>query len=424
MIQLTQTDRLRDHKIYKVALLIALACVLQISESMIPHPIPGLRLGLANMLTLTALVVLGFGYALEVAVLRTVLSSFIMGTFMSPTFLLSMGGAVVSTLVMGFFYWLSGFSKYCRLSIIGISIIGAFVHNLVQLYLAYLLLVKHPGIFIFFPWLSVGAVATGWVVGVVTGGVCLRLQQKGTGAEISTGSTRLNEAALEMQNFLPGNSWLHRQASEVKLVALFILAVGLLVFPNFGFAIGCFLLLCLMLPLSQTSVGYFLQVFRRYRILILISFFMPLFFNSGTHVLVRLGGIELTGEGLYTGAQYASRILLLIMTSALLVRTTSPDQIVNGLGRLLQPMQVFGISSQRIATLLSLSWTAVPQLWKTTRDTIASVDMKDIKNLRSLLPLLSDLIATLYMQTEPAHGLWGQTSNKKKGDPGGPCVMQ
>jgi len=53
-------------RMYKVALLVSMACVLQISESLIPHPIPGLRLGLANMLTLVALVTLGFRYALQI----------------------------------------------------------------------------------------------------------------------------------------------------------------------------------------------------------------------------------------------------------------------------------------------------------------------------------------------------------------------
>jgi heptaprenyl diphosphate synthase len=55
----------KDHKIYQIALLVALACILQISESMIPHPIPGLRLGLANMVTLTTMVLLGFRHALS-----------------------------------------------------------------------------------------------------------------------------------------------------------------------------------------------------------------------------------------------------------------------------------------------------------------------------------------------------------------------
>ncbi len=111
-----------NNQVYKIALLVAISCVLQISESLIPHPIPGLRLGMANMVTLVALVVLGFRPALEIAIFRTILSSIIMGTFMSPTFVLSLSGALISTLVMGFLYWLAGFNKVYGLSIIGISI--------------------------------------------------------------------------------------------------------------------------------------------------------------------------------------------------------------------------------------------------------------------------------------------------------------
>ena len=44
------------NNVYKIAGLVALSCVLQISESLIPHPIPGLRLGLANVITLITLV--------------------------------------------------------------------------------------------------------------------------------------------------------------------------------------------------------------------------------------------------------------------------------------------------------------------------------------------------------------------------------
>lgn len=413
-----------DPKMVKVAMLIALACVLQISESMIPHPIPGLRLGLANMLTLTALVMLGFGYALEVAVLRTVLSSFIMGTFMSPTFLLSLGGAVVSTLVMGFFYWLSGLSTVCRLSIIGISIVGAFVHNLVQLVLAYLLLVKHPGIFIFFPWLSIGAVATGWVVGVVTGGVCLRLQSMETTTLPTVIPTPSNQPAPQPRNFSSGRSWLHRRPAEVKLIVLLAMAVGLLVFPTYGFSVACFVLLCIMLPCSHTPATYFLKTARRYWVLLLISFLMPVFFNAGTQVIFTMAGFQLTTEGLNTGTLFTARILLLIMGSALMIRTTAPEDIIGGLVRLLRPMQSIGLSCQRTATLLSLSWMALPRIWTTARNTIASVNMKDVKQLNGLLPLMSDLIANLYMQTEPAHGSLDRSSAKKEGDTGGPCVPQ
>jgi heptaprenyl diphosphate synthase len=94
---------------------------------------------------------------------------------MSPGFILSFAAAIASTLIMGLLYWLSGVHQRCRFSIIGISIVGAFCHNMVQLAMAYLILIKHSGIFVFFPWLSIGSLATGWVVGIVAGGVCRQL---------------------------------------------------------------------------------------------------------------------------------------------------------------------------------------------------------------------------------------------------------
>ncbi len=94
-----------------------------------------------------------------------------------------------------------------------------------------------------------------------------------------------------------------------------------------------------------------------------------------------LGIVEITREGLQTGSLFGARILLLVLYSALLVRTTSPDKLVTGLARLLWPLTLFGISSHRIAIILSLAWTAVPQLWNAARDTAASADKTDEKDI-------------------------------------------
>jgi heptaprenyl diphosphate synthase len=88
-------------RILYISVLIALASVLQIVESLFPHPLPWLRLGLANIITLTSLVIFGYAIAVQVAVLRTILSSFILGTFLTPGFFLSFSGALMSALVMG-----------------------------------------------------------------------------------------------------------------------------------------------------------------------------------------------------------------------------------------------------------------------------------------------------------------------------------
>ncbi len=392
------TEIQKDNKIYKIALLVALACVLQIAESLIPHPIPGLRLGLANMVTLTAMVVLGFGYALEVAVLRTVLSAFIMGTFMSPTFILSFTGAVTSTLIMGFFYWLSGFHRRFRLSIIGISIIGSFCHNLVQLYLAYLLLVKHEGIFVFFPWLSIGAVATGWVVGVVAGGVCRRLTENPQQDRLAKTPAAGDNSMI--RHYVPGTSLLHRLPAEIKISTVFVLALAVLFFNNFWFYLGLFFFLAALAAVSKTPVGFFFSKTRRYSSLLAVAFLLPVFFNSGTNTIATIASFKITYEGLGTGALFASRILFLLIASCLLMRTTSPEELTRGLARVLLPLRYIGVSQHRVATILSLAWNAVPYVWENTRNAIFSANLKKAENLRNLLPLLSSLIAELYLNTE------------------------
>ena len=406
------TEIQKDHKVYKIALLVAFACVLQIAESLIPHPIPGLRLGLANMLTLTAMVVLGFRYALEVAVLRTILSAFIMGTFMSPTFILSFSGAVLSTLIMGFFYWLSGVHRRFRLSIIGISIIGAFCHNLVQLHLAYLLLVKHEGIFVFLPWLSIGAVATGWVVGVVAGGVCRRLAENPQQDRLAKIPAAGEDSMI--RHYEPGSSLLHRLPAEIKISAVFVLALAVLFFSNFWFYLGLLFPLIFLAALSKTSFSFFVSKTKRYLSLLAVAFLLPVFFNSGATTVATIASFKISYEGLCTGSLFASRILFLLIASCLLMRTTSPEELTRGLARLLLPLRYLGISQKRVATILSLAWTAIPHVWETTRGAILAANLKKAKNLRNLLPLLSNLIARLYLNTETENKLWEKAATSQE----------
>lgn len=405
----------KDHKIYQIALLVALACILQISESMIPHPIPGLRLGLANMITLTTLVLLGFRHALEVALIRTILSSLIIGTFMSPGFILSFSAAIASTLIMGLFYWLSGLNARFRFSIIGISIVGAFCHNMVQLVLAYFLLVKHSGIFVFFPWLSIGALATGWVVGIVAGGVCRQLA-KASAPEISENtSTPLQVPA--QKHYQPGNSLLHRAKPEIKILGIFSLALLVLIFDDFCLNLALAACLLLAAATSRAPFTFLWARVRQYTSLIAVAFFFPVFFNSGSHVLATVASVKITSEGMAAGSLFAARIVFLIIASSILLRTTSPENMTRGLARLMSPLRRLGIDDQRFAQVLSLSWNAVPYLWEISRAAIRKANLDRAGNLKNLLPLLSNLIAKLYLETGSTEGFWQQAFRSENREP-------
>jgi len=388
-----------QNNIYKIALLVSLSCVLQISESYIPHPVPGLRLGLANIMTLLALVDLGFKASLEVAILRTIVSSFMMGTFMSPTFILSFSGALISAFIMGSFYRLARTYKRFHLSIVGISILGALSHNAVQLYLAYLLLIRHKAIFIFLPWLSIGALIMGWVTGVAAGRICCRLKEMER-QEAEAKECMMSSFTWRPQHYAPSNSFFHRLPAQTKIISLLILSLAVLVVSHFLFYLGLFFALIMIAVISQTSFDFLLSRVRKCTSLVFASFFFPVFFNSGKHVLLNTDHFRITYEGLNTGALFAFRIIFLIAASSLLIRITSPEDLTQGLARVLSPLKVFGVSKKRIATILSLSWMAIPVFWDMARNTLRKARVKEVRNLSGLIALLVDFIVGFYLETE------------------------
>jgi energy-coupling factor transporter transmembrane protein EcfT len=106
------------------------------------------------------------------------------------------------------------------------------------------------------------------------------------------------------------------------------------------------------------------------------------------------------------------------------MRTTSPEEMTRGLGKVLSPLRYLGISQQRVAAILSLAWTAIPHVWDATRNAILAANLKKARNLRNLLPLLSNLIAMLYLNTEPGNKLWENARSIEKKDSLNPAPTQ
>jgi len=151
---------------YRIALLSAYAIAIHSFENLLPTPIPWLRLGIANIITLATLVLYGFRAAMMVTLIRVILSSIFIGTFLGPGFIMSFGGGVTSTFAIGVV-----FSLFPRLfGPVGLSLIGALFHNMAQLFLAYVMFVqKIEPILIVSPILILLGTITGIVNGVIAG---------------------------------------------------------------------------------------------------------------------------------------------------------------------------------------------------------------------------------------------------------------
>jgi len=170
--------QLRDN--YRIALLSAYAIVLHGFESLLPTPIPWLRLGLANIITLIALCLYGIRVAMIVTLIRVTLSSLFTGTFLGPGFMLSLGGGVTSTLAMGYVLHLVP-----RLfSPVGLSVIGALFHNMAQLLLAYVIIIQRWGALVLIsPFVILLGVVTGTVNGLIANLIMQNLKKDGEKAQ-------------------------------------------------------------------------------------------------------------------------------------------------------------------------------------------------------------------------------------------------
>lgn len=148
--------------IARYALLVALAMVLSWLESLVPlsAAVPGVKLGLTNLVVIFALYRMSARDALAISLIRVLLVSFTFGN--AYAFAYSFAGAVLSFLIM----W--GLKKLAFFSSVGVSVAGGVGHNLGQIMVAALVL-ENSGIFLYLPALLISGTLAGVCIGAVGG---------------------------------------------------------------------------------------------------------------------------------------------------------------------------------------------------------------------------------------------------------------
>lgn len=164
----------RDEKHIKengvFALFVALAFVFSYLETLIPFNfgIPGIKLGLANLVVVTAMYTVGEKQAFAISVIRIILAGLTFGGVFSLVY--SLAGGILS-----FFAML--LAKRCKaLSITGVSIIGGSVHNIGQIAAAAVVMQTYRIVY-YLPVLLLSGAVTGAVIGIVSGIIVNRLNK-------------------------------------------------------------------------------------------------------------------------------------------------------------------------------------------------------------------------------------------------------
>ncbi|UCD12826.1 MAG: Gx transporter family protein [Nitrospinaceae bacterium] len=158
-----------------MGLLVALGVILHRAEALLPLPSPWIKLGLANIITLLALVFLGFREACVVTALRILLGSVLAGTFLGPTFFLSLAGGAAAVGAMVIFY-----QGACGpLSLVGVSVVSALAHTLAVFFLVHAFLIPQEAFLTLLPFFFSLALLSGILNGMVANHLARRLLREG-----------------------------------------------------------------------------------------------------------------------------------------------------------------------------------------------------------------------------------------------------
>lgn len=156
-----------NRKMTLLAFLTALSGFLSVIDAVIPKPLPFIKLGIANLITVLLIMRKQGGLALQTAFLRTLIAALIMGTLMSYTYLLSLGGAMLSVLGM----WAAYRILNRRITEIGLSVIGAFFSVTAQGLIVMLFFGANGGIWLMISVMILIGLFNGILIGLIVRGL-------------------------------------------------------------------------------------------------------------------------------------------------------------------------------------------------------------------------------------------------------------
>jgi energy-coupling factor transporter transmembrane protein EcfT len=263
---------------------------------------------------------------------------------------------------------------------------------MVQIYLAYLMLFNHPGIFFLVPWLAFGSVILGGFSGFIASGIIKRLTLETKAISVAIRP----EPAYQNNIYQPTNSWLHKCFPEIKILFVLIITVVAVSFENL---ILYGLLVCTILfiiPMVRLEYNTTFRVIKKLWVIILSAFILPLYFNPGTHVFIKTELISIHQEALILGCVFSTRIIILALLSSIVAQTTHPKAFTSGIQTILRPLDRIGANSSYIAQTISLSLAALPEVWHKIRSLIASLLKGKKRDLRTLKTVVIELSVYLF----------------------------
>ena len=208
---------------------------------------------------------------------------------------------------------------------------------------------------------------------------------------------------ITLGQFYPGDSVIHRLDARVKIIATLLFIVELFIVDNFiGFVLAAAALGAVIL-LSKVPFSYIVRGLKPIIMILCFTFALNMFMIDGT-VLVRLGFLKITEEGLRMAVFMAVRLILLLLGSSMLTLCTRPLSLTDGIERLLAPLKKIGVPAHEIAMMMTIALRFIPTLLEETDKIMKAQQARGadfesgnlIQRAKSLVPILVPLFVSAF----------------------------
>lgn len=167
---------------------------------------------------------------------------------------------------------------------------------------------------------------------------------------------------ITMGQYYPVDSFVHRLDPRMKIILTILMIVAVfMVHSLVGYAI---VLGFVYLTARMANVPFKMLIkgLKPLQLILILTFLLNLFFNSGETVLFHWSFITLTAEGLSTAVHYTLRLGFLVLGTSLLTLTTSPVTLADGIELLLSPFKRFHFPAHELAMMMTIALRFIPTL--------------------------------------------------------------
>ena len=171
---------------------------------------------------------------------------------------------------------------------------------------------------------------------------------------------------ITLGQFFPGKSPIHRMDPRTKLILTVVYIVALFLANNWLSYLVMMVFLVSCIKISAIPPKAIVRGMKPLVFILIFTAILNLFYTDGGIVLVRLGSLAITTEGLKRAFFMIWRILMLISGTFLLTYTTSPISLTDGLESLMNPLKKLHVPVHELAMMMSIALRFIPTLIEET----------------------------------------------------------